>query len=155
MDKGIIYARDVSNGLITQLKSVDNVLLLYNIVGGCFDGYISGQPNPNDAATKNFNNGGTNSFNVPVAGTYIINVSASAWSSTGSALQINIWINGVNTGISLKRYTNELNSHKTMVPISFKYNLNQGTNTLSLRVASGTLGDFNDYASFSWIYAPS
>ena len=29
MDNGIIYARDVSNGLITQLKSVDNMLLLY------------------------------------------------------------------------------------------------------------------------------
>ena len=152
MDNGIIYARDVSNGLITQLKSVDNMLLLYNIVGGCFDGYIAGNNNYNILNTPG---GGINSFNVPVAGTYIINVSASAWSNTGSALQINILINGVDTGKSLKRYTNELNSHKTMVPLSFKYNLNQGTNTLTLSVASGTIADFNDYASFSWIYAPS
>jgi hypothetical protein len=145
MDNGIIYARDVSNGLITQLKSVDNMLLLYNIVGGCFDGYIAG--------TNNY--AGINSFNVPVAGTYIITVYASAWSSTGSALQINISINGSPTGKSLRRYTNELNSHKTMVPLSFKYNLNQGTNTLTLIVPDGTRADSNDYASFSWIYAPS
>ncbi len=152
MDNGIIYARDVSNGLITQLKSVDNMLLLYNIVGGCFDGYINGHP---PGGVTNFNNGSDNSFTVPVAGSYIITVNSSAWSSSTSNLQINIWINGNPTGQSLKRYTNELNSHKTMVSLPFKYTLNQGTNTLALKVASGTLADSNDYASFSWIYAPS
>ena len=147
MDNGIIYARDVSNGLITQLKSVDNMLLLYNIVGGCFDGYIAG--------TTNFNSGGANSFSVPVAGTYIINVCASAYSSSTYNLQIDIWINSLTTGKSLKKYTNELSSHKAMVPLSFKYNLNLGTNTLAFKVASGTIADNNDFASFNWIYAPS
>ncbi len=144
MDNGIIYARDVSNGLITQLKSVDNILLLYNIVGGCYDGYING---------VNFASGV--SFTVPVTGSYIITVNASAWSDSTTNLQLNIFINGGNTGKSLKKFTNEFASHKTLVSIPFKYTLNQGTNTLALAVATGTIVDVNDYASFSWIYAPS
>ena len=143
MDNGIIYARDVSNGLITQLKSVDNMLLIYNIIGGCYDGYIVGTNFPNN-----------NSFTVPVTGSYILTVNASAYSVTTTNLQIDIWINGVNTGKSLKKYTNEFSSHKTLVPISFKYSLNQGTNNIALKVASGTIADFNDYASFNFFYSP-
>jgi hypothetical protein len=144
MDNGIIYARDVSNGLITQLKSVDNMLLLYNIVGGCYDCYING-----------VNFAGNTSFNVPVAGSYILNVCASAYSSNVANLQIDIHINGGFTNKSLKKYTNELNSHKVMVPLSFKYNLNQGANTISFKVGAYTVVDAGDFASFNWVYAPS
>ncbi len=147
MDNIIAFGIDVSSNNRKQINSINNVLLAYNITGGTNGTYIVGN--------NNYNSGGNNSFTVPVAGLYVMNICASAYSSSTANLQINIWINDVNTNMSLKKCTNELNSHKLLVPLSFKYRLKEGTNTISLRVASGTIANNVDYASFSWFYSPS
>jgi hypothetical protein len=147
MDNIIAFGIDVSSNNIKQINSINNVLLAYNITGGTNGNYIAG--------TNNYNSGGNNSFSVQVAGLYVINISASAYSSSTANLQINIWINDANTNMSLKKYTNELFSHKLLVPLSFKYRLKQGTNIISLRVAPNTIANQDDYASFSWFYSPS
>jgi hypothetical protein len=153
MDNIIAFGIDVSSNNIKQISTINNVLLAYNIIGGTNSTYISG----NVGGNNNYNLGGTTSFTVPVAGNYVINICASGYSSNIniSNLQIDIWINGVNTNRSLKKFTNEINSHKTLVPLSFKYSLKQGTNTISLRVATGTIANQDDYASFNWVYSPS
>ena len=147
MDNIIAFGIDVSSNNIKQIKSINNVLLAYNIIGGSNDIYIIGD--------NNYSSGGTNSFTVPVAGNYVINICASAYRSSVSILQINIWINGISTGKSLKAWTNEVLSHKTLVPLSFRYTLKQGTNTIALIVTTNTLANVDDYASFNWVYSPA
>lgn len=120
-------------------------------IGGSFNGYITGAyPTgaPADSSTGNL-------FTVPIAGSYVINVSGSGYKVTSvGVLQINIWINGVNTTHSLKLQANELNSNKALVPISFRYTLNAGNNYLYLQGTAGMLSSGTDYASFNWIYSP-
>jgi hypothetical protein len=147
MDNIIVFGLDVSSNNRKQINTINNTIFAYNMIGGCFNTDISG---------GNYDNSGNPIlFSVPVAGLYVINVYATAYSSSNANLQINILINGENTNMSLKKYTNELNSHKLLVPLSFKYRLNQGTNTITLRLAGGTLANNVDYASFSWFYSPS
>jgi hypothetical protein len=120
-------------------------------IGGCFNGYITGEfptANPANATTGNL-------FTVPITGSYVINVSASAWKITSAGMmQINIWINGVNTTRSLRIQTNELNSNRALVPISFRYTLNAGNNYLYLQGTAGMQSDSSDHASFNWVYSP-
>ncbi len=151
MDNIIAFGLDVSSNQMKQINTINNTILAYNMVGGTYNTYIPGAV----GAVGNYNAGANNSFTVPIAGRYVLNICASAYSTTTPNLQINIWINDTNTNYSLKKYTNEYSSRKTLVPISFKYNLNQGTNTIALKVATGTLAVGTDYASFSWMYAPS
>ncbi len=124
-------------------------------IGGCYNGYILG--NASAVWGTNASPGATTGtvFNVPIAGNYVINVSASAYkfSSTG-IIQINIWINGTNTTYSLKLFANELGSHKNLVPISFKYSLNAGNNYLYLQNTPAMTSDLFDFASFNWVYSP-
>ncbi len=124
-------------------------------IGGCYNGYILG--NASAVWGTNASPGATTGtvFNVPIAGNYVINVSASAYkfSSTGM-IQINIWINGTNTTYSLKLFANELGSHKNLVPISFKYSLNAGNNYLYLQNTPAMTSDLFDFASFNWVYSP-
>ena len=177
----ILYGKDTTTGAITQIKSIGNVLLttngdlnsltdvvissatnnqslLYNgtnwvnsflPIGGCFNGYISGPfPTvvPANATTGNL-------FTVPIAGNYVINISASGINTSIAMINMQIWINNVNTNYVLRAWANEINSHKTLVPISFRYALNAGNNYLYIRMISGT-SDGNDFASFNWTYSP-
>jgi microcystin-dependent protein len=120
-------------------------------IGGSNNGYITGAfptANPANATTGNL-------FTVPIAGSYVINVSASGYKITSvGVIQINIWINGVNTTHSLKLQANELNSNKALVPISFRYTLNAGNNYLYVQGTTGMLSSGTDYASFTWTYSP-
>ncbi len=156
----------ISNAGIDDLVDVsittpsDGQLLKYNSsglnwinstipIGGSNNGYIAGAyPTivPANSTTGNL-------FTVPVAGNYVINICASSYRTTVGVIQIDVWINGVNTTYSLKTYANEINSHKTLSPISFRYALNAGNNYLYLRMITGT-SDANDFASFSWVYSP-
>ena len=177
----LLYGKDTTTGAITQIKSIGNVLLttngdlnsltdvvissatnnqslLYNgtnwinltiPISGCFNGYIAGAfPTvvPANATTGNL-------FTVPIAGNYVLNISASAYRTIAGIIQIDIWMNGVNTTYSLKTYANEINSHKTLSPISFRYALNAGNNYLYIRMISGS-SDANDFLSFNWAYSP-
>jgi hypothetical protein len=153
MDNIIAFGLDVSSNQMKQINTINNTLLAYNMVGGSYNVYIAGGTALDP--TNYFNYGAYNSFTVPVAGNYVINVNATAWSTTPSLLQIDIWINDAYTNNSLKVITNETYSHKELVPLSFKYRLKQGTNYLAFKVVSGTIADLNDYATFSWMYAPS
>jgi hypothetical protein len=120
-------------------------------IAGCINGYLTGPwsrenpTNPTSGAP----------FEVPIAGNYILNVNASAWRNTqGMAnIVVQIFINGVNTNNSVKMAINELNSHKTLIPVSFKYPLKKGTNYFFLRQFTGA-SDINDFATFSYIYSP-
>lgn len=146
----LLYGKDINTGSITQIKSIGNVLLTTNVpISGCINGYISGTfPTvvPANATTGNL-------FTVPVAGNYVLNISASGINTSVAMINMQIWINGVNTLFVLKAWANEINSHKTLVPISFRYALNKGNNYLYLRMISGT-SDGNDFASFNWVYSP-
>jgi hypothetical protein len=91
-------------------------------------------------------------FTVPIAGNYLLNVCASAWSVTrDTMIIIQIWINGVNTENNLRIWANPKMEHMLLVPVSFKYPLTAGTNHLFLRQVTG-ISDQNDFASFSFIY---
>ncbi len=138
-------------------------------IAGCYNGYLTGPW----STTQPANAVSGKEFEVPIAGNYVINVNASAFISNntpdirnallgGYALPpattpgfiiIEIYINGVNTNNLLKIYANEINSHKVLIPVSFKYALNKGTNYLFLRHNSGT-SDSADFASFSYTYSP-
>ncbi len=113
----------------------------------CIDGYIKNW-NGNDPPSST---SGT-AFTINVSGYYVLKVNGSCYinGSTGT-MQISIFINGTDTGKSLKAYANEATSRKTLVPLSFKYYLSKGTNYFYLKQVLGTL-DTNDYASFSWAY---
>jgi microcystin-dependent protein len=118
-------------------------------IGGSYNGYFTGAfptVNPPNSTSGNL-------FTVPIAGNYILTISASAFMNSGTIINIRIWINGADTGRELRLYANETYSHKTLVPISFRYALNAGNNYLYLRMLAGT-SDGNDYASFSWVYSP-
>jgi microcystin-dependent protein len=118
-------------------------------IGGSNNGYITGTfPTvvPANATTGNL-------FTVPIAGNYVLNISASGINTSVAMINMQIWINGVNTNNLLRAWANEINSHKTLVPISFRYTLNAGNNYLYLRMIAG-ISDGNDFASFNWIYSP-
>ena len=91
-------------------------------------------------------------FTVPIAGNYLLNICASAYSPTrDTMIVIQIWINGINTEHNLGIWANEKRTHMSLVPASFKYQLTAGTNHLFLRQVIG-ISDYNDFASFSFIY---
>jgi hypothetical protein len=120
-------------------------------IAGCIDGYLTGP-----WATQNPANATSGTpFEVPIAGNYILNVNASAWRNTQGIFNIvvQIFINGVNTNNYVKMAISELNSHKTLIPVSFKYPLNQGTNYFFLRQFTG-MSDINDFATLNYIYSP-
>jgi microcystin-dependent protein len=152
-----IETNDISGIVITSATS--GQVLSYNgtnwinrtiPIGGSYNGYIVGAfptANPANATTGNV-------FSVPIAGTYIINSSIGAYKQTSPGIiQINIWINGINTTYSLKLYANEINSHKALIPISFAYSLNAGNNYLYFQMTAGATSDISDFASFSWMYS--
>jgi microcystin-dependent protein len=135
-----------SNGISDSFDRASlNCIPVSNNVG-CSDGYITGAW-PIAAPTST---SGT-AFTISITGTYILNVCASAWTESIGFVRVNIYINGISTGYYLESYINESESHKTLVPISFTYNLTKGTNYLYLQQNTGTSDD-NDFASFSWAY---
>jgi hypothetical protein len=122
-------------------------------IAGCYNGYLTGPWASHTTLPKDITSTSGAPFEVPIAGNYVINVNASAWATGYAMIVLEIYINGVGTNNSLKMYANEINSHKTLIPISFKYALNKGTNYLFLRHFSG-FSDYSDFASFSYIYSP-
>ncbi len=143
--KNYIYFRQISGSSDGNDFASINVIPTSNNEG-CNEGYITGGwSNTSPTPTS-----GT-SFTITSTGTYVININASAWSnSTTGMLNLDVYINGVNTNYSIKSYINELTSHKTLVPLYFKYNLNQGTNYIYLLQTFGT-SDPTDYCSFNWV----
>lgn len=158
---GTVWANstiNTSNLTDVTITSPSNTqLLIYNgtvwvnstiPIGGCYNGYYAGAfPTIAPATTTT----GV-AFSVPVAGNYILNISCSAYYGVAGIMQVRIYMNGIDTTYILKAYTNEASSHKTLVPISFKYALNAGNNYLYPRVIVGT-SDANDFLSFNWIYS--
>jgi hypothetical protein len=163
VDGNIIYTNktntlgNLGDANITSPK--DGNMLIYSnskwvnvpSIAGCIDGYLTGPwssenpTNPTSGAP----------FEVPIAGNYILNVNASAWRNTQGIFNIvvQIFINGVNTNNYVKMAISELNSHKTLIPVSFKYPLKQGTNYFFLRQFTG-MSDINDFATLNYIYSP-
>jgi len=134
----------------TQLLSYNGTKWINSTipVGGCYNGYYAGAFPTIVPATATTGI----AFSVPVAGNYIINVVCSAYYTIAGVMQVRIYINGVDTTYILKAYTNETSSHKTLVPISFKYALNAGNNYLYPRTIAGTT-DASDFLSFNWVYS--
>ncbi len=137
----------LSNG--NMLIYSDSKWINVQSIAGCYNGYITGGWTnvPPKEITAGY------PFEVPIAGNYIINISASGWASGAGIIILKLYINGIDTTYSLKRYSNEVTSHKTLLPISFKYALNKGTNYLYLLQSTG-YSNIDDFASFNYIYSP-
>ncbi len=81
-------------------------------------------------------------------GTVILAVSGSAFHSVaGSLIQVNVNVDTILKG-SLKRYTNEANSHKTLVSTVVITGLTAGSHTLELALVTGST-DVQDYFDVS------
>jgi hypothetical protein len=125
----------------------DKGSLIFN--SGCYEGYIQGPW----AKTNNEITNLSKQFNVTTAGNYIITIYASAYANSVGMIVLKIILNDLDTNYALKIYSNETKSHKMLLPLSFKYALQQGINTLCLLNSSGG-SDTNDFASFSYVYSP-
>ena len=89
-----------------------------------------------------------------LGGNLLVLPSVSLWTSSGSLLQADLKINGTVIS-SLKRYTNELNSHKDLIAdYSFVENLAPGTHNIELVLISGKM-DENDYSQVTILEIPN
>ena len=89
-----------------------------------------------------------------LGGNLLVLPSVSLWTSSGSLLQADLKINGTVIS-SLKRYTNELNSHKNLIAdYSFVENLAPGTHNIELVLISGKM-DENDYSQVTILEIPN
>ena len=117
-------------------------------IGGGYNGYYQGTW----ATSAPPNSTSGVAFSVPIAGNYIITANASGYTTGTNVITILVYINGAYTGYFIRCFTNEVFSHKTAIPVAFKYSLNAGTNYIFYTQTEGT-SNGDDYGSFSWEYA--
>jgi hypothetical protein len=78
-------------------------------------------------------------------GSVLVNLTGSAYStSASSSVVVNLSIDGNPVG-AINGFTNEAQSHKTLVPAVFSLQLSAGEHTATISVASPTMIDYNDY----------
>jgi len=78
-------------------------------------------------------------------GTLLIQFAGSAWSSKGQSLSVDLQVDGA-TVATAKVTTNEVNSHKALVPAAvLTSKIAAGTHTCTVVAASGTNVDQNDF----------
>jgi hypothetical protein len=87
-------------------------------------------------------------------GTVVLLVAGSMWTTAvGATAAMNVLVDGA-VRATLRRYCNEANSHKTLVPaVCVVSGLAAGTHTLQLTVASGT-SDTNDFFTAAVLELP-
>lgn len=68
----------------------------------------------------------------------------SAWATDTGTMQVNLLING-SPVLTLNGCTNEIESHKALVPAVTNLALKAGTYTATISFASPTVVDLNDY----------
>jgi hypothetical protein len=153
LNGGISTPGSVSNSIsnfVTPLINTVNTEInnLKTIpTGGCIDNYIFGAFSFNRIPNSTE---GTR-FNIPKRGTYVLNICASAMSYSVSMIRLEVFIDGTKTYKDLRVWSNYPGSHTTLIPLSFKYTLTQGTHYLFLSHITG-YSDSNDFASFNWVF---
>jgi hypothetical protein len=86
----------------------------------------------------------SNTFKAPGDGDVFFYLSGSAWSSTNASLSIQLLLDGNVIGETIG-CTNELSSHKTLVPVFIGANLTYDTHTIEIQAGnSTTTTDIND-----------
>jgi hypothetical protein len=95
----------------------------------------------------------TVTFTSQEEGDVIFFVSGSAWSQGTGTLGFELFMDGSAIGFSY-RFTNEAQSHKTMVPVMLPWQITLGDHELTLAVEtnSAAVTDENDYFNVSLIY---
>jgi hypothetical protein len=116
-------------------------------IGGGYNGYYVGPwalalPGPTDGVA----------FTVPVIGDYTFTFNASAFSLAAGLIDIQVYVDQILRG-TIRVFTNEVTSHKTLVPLVLRISLNPGTHYVFYRQTAGT-SDSNDFGSFNWVYSP-
>ncbi len=89
-----------------------------------------------------------------MGGDLLVMATASAFSSAGATLQVDVKLDGI-LQASLKKYANEGSSHKTLVSdFIFIQAVSAGTHSISLTLVSGTV-DQNDYSQITILEIPN
>lgn len=91
---------------------------------------------------------GTNSFNIPIAGTYLLICAGSAFSASANQdLAVQVFIDGIAIN-PMRGFSNEAASHKTLVPSITSQALAQGTHIVAFYTAGTTTSNSGDWAHF-------
>ncbi|MFC9999510.1 H-type lectin domain-containing protein [Nocardia sp. NPDC127526] len=77
-------------------------------------------------------------------GKMLVQFAGSAWSSTGGKISVNLLMDGAVIATA-SAFTNEVNSHKALVPVAVVVSVTPGTHTFSVAAVRGTNVDLNDY----------
>lgn len=83
-------------------------------------------------------------FNSDVSGDATIFISGSAMRKTRGQMGITLSLDGTDAG-ELLVYTNDAQSHKTMVGVFWAVNLTVGQHTITLKPQQGTMTNADDY----------
>lgn len=92
-------------------------------------------------------------FKAPADGPVVLFVSGSAWTTTtgGCPLGVQVAIDGASVGV-VGTFTNEANSHHTLVPAMFPMPLSYGSHVVSLSATGSTIADANDFFEVVLLY---